>query len=330
MSDTEGDGEAEPSAGRGEIWIEKYRPEGLDGLVGHEEIIERLKRYVERDDLSHMLFAGPAGTGKTAASMAIAKELYGDAWQEFFLELNASDQRGIDVIRDQVKSFARTQMPSDHNYRIIFLDEADALTADAQAALRRTMEQFSGNTRFILSCNYSSQIIDPIQSRCTVFRFSPLSDGAVEERVREIAATEGIEVTDDGVAALVYAADGDMRAAINALQATAGMRDVVDEDAVYAMTSTARPEEVHEMVQTALDGDFTAARAKLDGLLTEKGMAGGDVIDQLHRGVWEFDLDDGRAVRLLDRVGEADYRITEGANERIQLEALLAALALDD
>jgi len=203
-------------------------------------------------------------------------------------------------------------------------------TSDAQSALRRTMEQFSNNVRFILSCNYSSQIIDPIQSRCAVFRFSPLSDAAVAEEMRHIAGEEGIEVTDDGLDALVYAADGDMRKAINALQAASVTGGVVDEDAVYALTSTARPEEIREMVEQALDGDFTAARSSLDRLLTEEGIAGGDVIDQLHRSVWEFDLDDEAAVRLLDRIGEADYRITRGANERIQLEALLASVALDD
>jgi replication factor C small subunit len=203
-------------------------------------------------------------------------------------------------------------------------------TSDAQSALRRTMEQFSNNVRFILSCNYSSQIIDPIQSRCAVFRFSPLSDAAVAEQVRKIAETEGIEVTDDGVDALVYAADGDMRKAINGLQAAAVTGSVVDEEAVFEITSTARPEEIREMVTLALDGDFTAARSRLDRLITEEGIAGGDIIDQLHRSVWEFDLGDEAAVRLLDRIGETDYRITAGANERIQLEALLASLALDD
>jgi replication factor C small subunit len=203
-------------------------------------------------------------------------------------------------------------------------------TDDAQSALRRTMEQFSNNVRFILSCNYSSQIIDPIQSRCAVFRFAPLSDEAVEEQVRIIADEEGIELTDDGVDALVYAAGGDMRKAINGLQAAAVTGDVVDEEGVYAITSTARPEEIREMVTRALDGDFLAARSKLDDLLTDEGIAGNDVIDQLHRSVWEFDLDDEAAVTLLDRIGEADYRITEGANERIQLEALLASLALDE
>jgi replication factor C small subunit len=192
------------------------------------------------------------------------------------------------------------------------------------------MEQFSNNTRFILSCNYSSQIIDPIQSRCAVFRFSPLGDEAVEEQVREIAVAEGIELADGGVEALVYAADGDMRKAINGLQAAAVLGGTVDEEAVYAITSTARPEEIREMVRLALDGEFTAARAELDELLVESGIAGDDIIDQLHRSVWEFGLEEREAVRVMERIGEADYRITAGANEQVQLEALLASLALED
>ncbi|WP_135305744.1 replication factor C small subunit [Haloarcula amylovorans] len=318
--------ESESRAGREEVWIEKYRPERLGDVMGHEDIVGRLQSYVDRNDLSHMLFSGPAGTGKTTCATAIARELYGDDWQENFLELNASDERGIDVVRDRIKNFARTSFGG-YEYRIIFLDEADALTSDAQSALRRTMEQFSTNVRFILSCNYSSQIIDPIQSRCAVFRFSPLSDEAVEAEIRHIADEEGIELTDDGLDALVYAAGGDMRKAINGLQAASVSGDTVDEQAVYAITSTARPEEIHEMVQSALDGDFTAARATLDRLLTEEGIAGGDVIDQLHRSVWEFDVDDEAAVRILERVGETDYRITQGANETVQLEAMLASLA---
>jgi replication factor C small subunit len=319
----------ETGTGREEIWLEKYRPQQLDEVVGQETITERLQSYVERNELSHCLFAGPAGIGKTTCAVAIARGLYGEDWQEHFLELNASDERGIDVVRDRIKSFARTSFGG-VDYRIIFLDEADALTADAQSALRRTMEQFSNNVRFILSCNYSSQIIDPIQSRCAVFRFSPLGDEAVESQVRKIAEAEGITVTDDGVDALVYAADGDMRKAINGLQAAAVTGGTVDEEAVFEITSTARPEEINEMVTLALSGDFTAARSRLDQLITEEGIAGGDIIDQLHRSVWEFELDDEAAVRLLDRIGEADYRITEGANERIQLEALLASLALDE
>ncbi|MFC5971762.1 replication factor C small subunit [Halomarina salina] len=326
MSESDaGEGEARPR-GR-EVWIEKYRPQTLDEVFGQEHIVERLESYIAKDDLPHLLFAGPAGVGKTTCATAIAKEVYGDDWRENFLELNASDERGIDVVRDRIKNFARVSFGG-YDYRIIFLDEADALTSDAQSALRRTMEQFSNNTRFILSCNYSSQIIDPIQSRCAVFRFAPLSDDAVEDQTRAIASNEGIEVTDDGIDALVYAAAGDMRKAINGLQAASTTGDTVDEEAVYAITSTARPEAVQEMVRKALDGDFTVARSQLDTLVTEEGIAGGDIIDQLHRSVWEFGLDDQEAVRVMDRIGEADYRITVGANEQVQLEALLASLAL--
>jgi replication factor C small subunit len=324
----ESDG-ADPETARGEIWIEKYRPQTLDEVAGHDDITARLKRYVERDDLPNLLFSGPAGVGKTTCAVAIAKELYGDDWEQHFLELNASDQRGIDVVRDRIKNFARSSFGG-YNYRIIFLDEADSLTSDAQSALRRTMEQFSNNTRFILSCNYSSKIIDPIQSRCATFRFGPIDEEAVAEQILEIADAEGIETTEDGIDALVYAADGDMRKAINALQAAAVMGEVVDEEGVFKITSTARPEEIAEMVTHAIEGDFSKARSILDDLLTNKGMAGGDIIDQLHRSVWEFDLDDEATVRLMDRVGEVDYRITEGANEQVQLEALLASLSLED
>ena len=319
---------ATEAAGRGEIWIEKYRPETLTEVVGHEDIVGRLESYVAQNDLPHLLFSGPAGVGKTTSAMAIAREVYGDDWRENFLELNASDERGIDVVRDRIKDFARTSFGG-YDYRIIFLDEADALTSDAQSALRRTMEQFANNTRFVLSCNYSSQIIDPIQSRCAVFRFGPLAEEAVGEYVSQVATREGIEVTDDGVDALVYAADGDMRRALNGLQAAATTGQTVDEEAVYAITATARPEAIEAMVEAALAGDFTAARAKLDDLLTDTGLGGGDVIDQLHRSAWEFDLDDAATVRLLERVGETDYRITQGANERLQLEALLASLVLE-
>jgi replication factor C small subunit len=316
------------SAGR-EIWIEKYRPQTLEDIHGQEETIERLQSYIEGGELPHLLFSGPAGVGKTTSATAIAREIYGDDWRGNFLELNASDERGIDVVRDRIKNFARSAFGS-QDYRIIFLDEADSLTSDAQSALRRTMEQFSDNTRFILSCNYSSKIIDPIQSRCAVFRFSPLSDEAIAAQLTEIAEAEAIEVTGEGLDALVYAANGDMRRGINSLQAAATTGDVVDAEAVYAVTATARPEDIEEMVAAAVAGDFPKARATLDTLLTDVGMAGGDIIDQLHRSAWEFDLSERAVVRLLERLGEADYRIAEGANEQVQLEALLAALALDD
>ncbi len=320
--------DSELQAGREDVWVEKYRPQRLDEVVGHEDIIERIQAYVSANDLSNLLFAGPAGTGKTTTALAIAKEIYGDDWQENFLELNASDERGIDVVRTRIKDFARSSFGG-YDFRIIFLDEADALTDDAQAALRRTMEQFSEQTRFILSCNYSSQIIDPIQSRCAVFRFSPLSDEAITAQVSRIADAEDLAVTDAGLDAIAYVAAGDMRRAINALQAAAVAEPPIDEADVYAITSTARPEEVIDMANAAIDGDFTTARGRLDSLLVDRGIAGGDIINQLHRSVWDLDVDEQTAVQLMDRIGETEYRIIQGADERIQLEAMLASLALE-
>jgi replication factor C small subunit len=277
-----------------------------------------------------MLFAGPAGVGKTTCAHAASHELYGDSWSDNFTELNASDERGIDVVRDKIKNFARTSPVGDADYKLIFLDEADSLTRDAQPALRRTMEMYTNTCRFILSCNYSSNLIDPIQSRCTVFRFSPVDDDSLVGRLREIADDEGVDVTDDGYDALAYVADGDVRRAVNALQAAAALGETVEEDTVYETTSTAREEEVEELLQNAVAGEFAEAREMLDDLLDVKGISGGDLIDQMHRAATEIDADDATQVRLMDRIGETDYRISTGGDERIQIEAFLAGLATDD
>jgi DNA polymerase III delta prime subunit len=262
----------------------------------------------------------------TTSATAIAREVFGDAWRGNFLELNASDERGIDVVRDRIKTFARSAFGG-HRYRIIFLDEADSLTPDAQAALRRTMEQYADKTRFILSCNYSSKIIDPIQSRCAVFRFAPLDDAAIAAQLTEIATAEGLEITEEGMAALVTAAQGDMRRGINTLQAAATVGDRVDAEAVYEIAAAARPEAITAMVDAAIAGEFTSARRQLRALIVEEGVAGQDIINQLHRSVWEFDLGEEATIRLMEQIGEVDYRISVGADEQIQLEALLAGLA---
>ena len=262
----------------------------------------------------------------TTSATAIAREVFGDAWRGNFLELNASDERGIDVVRDRIKTFARSAF-GEHQYRIIFLDEADSLTPDAQAALRRTMEQYADKTRFILSCNYSSKIIDPIQSRCAVFRFAPLDDAAIAGQLTEIASAEGLEISEEGMSALVTAAQGDMRRGINTLQAAATVDDHVDAEAVYAIAAAARPEAITAMVDAAIAGEFINARRQLRTLIVEEGVAGQDIINQLHRSVWEFDLGEEATIRLMEQIGEVDYRISVGADEQIQLEALLAGLA---
>jgi replication factor C small subunit len=308
------------------VWVEKYRPQTIEEIVGQEDITRQLAGYVEKGELPNLLFSGEAGIGKTTSAVCLAMALFGDDWQDNFLELNASDDRGIDVVRDRIKDFARTSFGG-YDHRIIFLDEADSLTDDAQAALRRTMEQFSNNVRFIMSCNYSNQIIDPIQSRCSVFRYSAISDDVVAKRLREIADLEDVEVTEDGIEALVYTANGDMRRAINALQGAAVLDRAVDEDAVYQITSTPRPEEIESMIQSALSGEYHQGRMKLDELLTNRGLSGSDILTQVHRLIWEFDVSDEQAIEVMDRVGESDYRITEGSDDRIQLEALLAGIA---
>ncbi|MHC1624990.1 MAG: replication factor C small subunit, partial [Methermicoccaceae archaeon] len=203
-----------------EVWVEKYRPTVLDDVVGQDAVVERLKAYVRTHNMPHLLFSGPPGVGKTASAICITRELFGDDWESNFVELNASDERGINVVRDKIKTFARTA-PMGAEFKIIFLDEADALTPDAQSALRRTMERYTRTCRFILSCNYSSKIIEPIQSRCAIYRFKLLSPEAIKERLSYIAKVEGLTVEKEAMDALVYIADGDMRRGVNSLQAAA-------------------------------------------------------------------------------------------------------------
>ena len=311
----------------GEIWVEKYRPKKLSEIVGQQEIVSRLQSFVEKKSLPHMMFSGPAGTGKTTAALCIARELFGNTWRQNMLELNASDERGIDVIRYRVKGYARIKPIGDAPYKIILLDESDALTSDAQHAFRRTMEMYSRTTRFILDCNYSSRIIEPIQSRCVVFRFRRLAEKDVESLLKKIARAEKLTLTPDAVKAIIYVSEGDMRRAINMLQAAAAKRKV-DEKAIYEVSAVARPKEVRQMLQLALAGEFEEARGKLYYLLIGQGLAGEDILEQVHREIFNLDLPERAKIELMDRVGEFDFRLREGANERIQLEAMLAHFGL--
>ena len=311
-----------------EIWIEKYRPRSLKEVVGQKEITDRLQSYVRSKNLPHLMFAGSPGTGKTTCALALAKELFGEGWKDNFVEMNASDERGIDVVRGKIKEFARTSPIGGAGFKIIFLDEADALTNDAQSALRRTMERYSAICRFIISCNYSSKIIEPIQSRCAVFRFRQLKMEDVKKYLQQIAKVEKLEVAEDALDALVHVANGDMRKAVNSLQVAASLSEKITLDVVYQTTGTAHPEEVKKLLETALKGDFLEARSQLDELMITYGLSGEDVIRQIHKQFFELNIPDIEKVRLIDKTGEVEFRIVEGSNERIQLEALLAYLVL--
>ncbi|MDD5143940.1 replication factor C small subunit [Methanoregula sp.] len=310
------------------IWIEKYRPQKLADIVGQDEIVERLSSYVRSGNLPHLLFTGSAGVGKTTAAVTLAREFFQDSWQMNFRELNASDERGIDVVRNQIKQFARTTPLGEATFKVLFLDEADALTTDAQAALRRTMESYAQTCRFILSCNYSSKIIDPIQSRCAIYRFKPLGPEAVREEVRRIASREGLTITGGAMDAIVYIAQGDMRKAINALQGAAIINPAIDEKRVYSITSTARPEEIGELLTLSLNGDFDGAESLLAQLLHERGIAPNELINQMYRALLKREMPRELKVKLIDHLGEADFRLSEGANSDIQMEALVARFVL--
>jgi replication factor C small subunit len=309
-----------------EIWVEKYRPRTLTEVVGQDEVIQRLMSYVENRNIPHLLFAGPPGTGKTASAIALVRDFYGEDWRDNFIEMNASDERGIDVVRHKIKEFARTA-PINAPFKIIFLDEADALTPDAQAALRRTMEMYSRICRFILSCNYVSRIIEPIQSRCAVFKFRPVSDEAMKKRLLEICRMEDVKISEDGVQALIYVSGGDFRKAINALQGAASLGEV-NAETIYQITATAHPEELDELLSLTLKGKFIEARSKLDKLMIDYGMSAEDIIFQLFRQIIASGFEEKLKARLIDKLGEIDFRLTEGAHERLQLDAYLAYLSL--
>jgi replication factor C small subunit len=311
-----------------EIWTEKYRPSNLSEVVGQTPITSRLKNYVKERSMPHLLFAGPAGTGKTTCALALAKELFGELWKHNLHELNASDERGIDVVRGKIKEFARTAPLGEDGFKIIFLDEADALTGAAQAALRRTMEKYSRTCRFVMSCNFSSKIIDPIQSRCAVFRFRPLKAEDVERYLKFVAVKEELNIDKEAYEALTYLAQGDLRRAINGLQMAAAANVDLTSDVVYQAVAAARPEEVKEALEMSLDNNFAGARERLDTLQITYGLAGEDVLRQMHRSVRDIEVPDTIKVQMIEKLAEADFRLSEGANARIQIEAVIANFAV--
>ncbi len=309
-------------------WTEKYRPSTLDEIIGQKQIVSRVKAFVKNKSFPNMIFAGPAGIGKTTCAIAMAREMYGNDMSAAFKELNASDARGIDVIRGEVKEFAKTVSIAKVPIKIIFLDEADALTSDAQHALRRTMEQFSSETRFVLSANYASKIIEPIQSRCIVFRFRHLTEDDMRVYIKRVAEGEELEVDDRAVEALIYVSDGDLRKLTNVLQSVALEKRSISENSVYEIAARARPKEISTMLKCAVDGAFEKGRTELNNLMVKQGLSGEDILTQCYKEAQILPIDERNKLDIMVAIGEANFRIVEGANERIQLEAMLAQIAL--
>lgn len=311
-----------------EIWTEKYRPSTFQELVGQEEIVKRIKNLTDSLNIPHLLFAGPAGTGKSSLAIIIVKQLFADKWKENYLELNASDERGIDVVRQKVKDFARTKAIQSIPFKVIFLDEADALTREAQQALRRTMENFTGTCRFILSCNYSSKIIDPIQSRCSVFRFKLLEKKDIEKRIKTIAEKEKLVIDDKAIEALYEASEGDCRRVINLLQSTASISPNITADLVNTIVSSAKPKDIKVVLEYALSGDFQTAKDKLLDIMLRESISGQDVIKAIQKEIWNLQIEPDIKVKLTEKTGEIEFRLVEGSDEFIQLESLIASFVL--
>ena len=309
-----------------EMWAEKYRPKTLNKIINQKEIVDRLQSFVKAKNVPHCIFAGPPGTGKTTAALCLARDLYGKGYREHLMELNASDERGIKIVRETVKTFARTRSIGEIPFKILILDEADNMTSDAQQALRRTMERFTETCRFIMIANYSGKIIEPLQSRCAPFRFSYMSQKDQDRYLRNIIEKEDIKILDEGYDAIFEVSEGDLRKATNTLQAAASMGKVIDTETVYSVIGRANPADVNEMIKTAMKGDFLGARKKLREMIMKYGVAGSDIIKQIHTEIFRSMLPDSWKVTLSEAIGEADFRLVQGADVEVQLSALLARM----
>lgn len=312
-----------------QIWVDKYRPKTFDDIIGQEAFISRIKAFISSKSLPHLLFSGAPGTGKTTTAHVIARELFGkDGMKGNFLELNASDDRGIDVIRHQIKEFAKLKSLTNIPYKIICLDEADSLTKEAQQALRRTMEKYSSSCRFILACNEISKLIDPIQSRCVIFKFKPLKQETIKTLLSRIEKSEDITIKDDAKEFLITITKGDVRKVTNTLQAASALQKTITVNILQEIVDEINPKEVEKLLSYAFEGDFFKARDELIKLRVIKGLSGLEILKELYKQVLEAKIDETTKIKIVDKIASVEFRMVEGADEEIQLESILATLSI--
>ncbi|KAG2434900.1 hypothetical protein HYH02_012099 [Chlamydomonas schloesseri] len=307
-------------------WLEKYRPQYINEIVGNTEAVARLQVIAEEGNMPNVILAGPPGTGKTTSILCLAHQLLGPNYKEAVLELNASDDRGIDVVRNKIKMFAQKKVtlpPGRH--KIVILDEADSMTSGAQQALRRTMEIYSSTTRFALACNQSSKIIEPIQSRCAIVRYARIPDEDILARMRLVAEKEGVTYNDAGMEAVIFTADGDMRQALNNMQATHSGFGFISQENVFKVCDQPHPKLVMGIIAKCKAGDLDAAYAGMKEL-QDMGYSPMDIITTVFRVVRNADIPEFLKLEYLKEIGFCHMRVSEGVNSRLQLSGLLAKL----
>lgn len=308
-------------------WIEKYRPQYLSDVVGNTDIVDHLRIIAKEGNVPNMILVGPPGTGKTTSIMALAHELLGENFKKATIELNASDDRGIDVVREKIKSFAVQQVRLPPNrHKIVILDEADSMTETAQQAMRIIITDFSNTTRFALACNDSTKIIEPIQSRCSMLRFAKLKPNELKERILKITQIESIPNEQDGIDALIQTSEGDMRYALNNLQSTFVGFGKVTRDNIYKIVDIPKPEKLMEIISLCHNGSLDKALDNVDVLLDE-GYTALDILNIASKVLQDKkNITDTTRFKALRAVSSFKIKILDGIDSITEIYGFISIL----